>query len=89
MVRSYKIMAEIDKVTWYVDPIIKAARVGHRERLYKEAKLKSVQKTSFLSNKVVNPWNKLDDATVQASSSNRFKNRVNADHNGYFSSVEI
>ena len=33
LIQLYKIMAEIDKVTWYTHPIIKAARGGHRERL--------------------------------------------------------
>ena len=56
----YKIMTEIDKGTWYAGTIIKAARSGHSERLCKEAKLKSEQRTNFLSNRVVNPWNKLE-----------------------------
>ena len=57
-------------------PIIKAARGGHREL---------VQKTNFLSNRVVNPWKKLDDAKIQAPSTNSFENRVD----GYYSSVEL
>ena len=89
LIEWFKIKAEIDKVTWYAGPIIKSARGGHRERLCKEAKTKTVQRTKFLTNRVVNPWNKLKNATVDAPTTNSFKNRVDADHNGYYSLVEL
>ena len=76
-------------MTCYAGPIIKAARGGHIERLCKEAKLKCVQRTNFLTNRVVNNWNKLDDSTVQGPTTNSFKKRVDADHNGYYSSIEL
>ena len=88
LIRWYKINAKINKVT-YVGPIMKAPRCGHRERLCKEAKLKCVQRTNFLTNRVVNKCNKLDDSTVQAPTTNSFKNLVDTDHNGYYSSIEV
>ena len=75
LIQWYKINAKIDKVTCDAGPIIKAVRGGHRERLCKEAKLKCVQRTNFLTNRVVNNWNKLDDSTVQAPITNSFKIR--------------
>ena len=83
LIKWYKIMDDIDKVAWFAGPIIKAARGGYIERLYKEAKHKSVQRIDFISNRVVNLLNKLNDATVQAPSTNSFKNRADSDHNGY------
>ena len=41
-----------------------------------------MQRTNFLTNRLVNPWNKLDDTAVHAPTTNTFKNRVDADHNG-------
>ena len=35
-----------------------------------------------------NPWDKLDDATIQAPKANSFKKRVDAEHNGYYSSKD-
>ena len=37
LIQWYKINAKIDKVTWNVGSIIKAATGGHRERLCKES----------------------------------------------------
>ena len=41
LIQWYKLKAEIDKVAWYAILIFKAAKTGHRERLCKEAELKS------------------------------------------------
>ena len=62
-----------------LDPITKASRAGHRERLCKEAKLKCVQIINYLANRVVSPWNKLDDTTVQRPTTNSFKTRADAE----------
>ena len=40
--------------------------VGRRERLCKEAKTKTVQRTNFRANRIVNPRNKLKNAIVDA-----------------------
>ena len=45
--KFYQIKTEIDKVTWYTGPIIKAARNRHTELLCKEAKLQTVQNTNL------------------------------------------
>ena len=76
-------------MTWYAGLIIKAARSGHIEILFKEVKLESVQRTKLLTNRVFNPWNMRGDATVRAPTTNNFKNRENTNHDEYYSSVEL
>ena len=48
---------------------------GHSKKLRKEKTSKLVRK-NFLSNRVVYPWNALQEETVSAPSTNSFKNRL-------------
>ena len=87
LIRQFKIANRIDQIDWSSDQIIRQARGGNRPKLCKELKPNTSQRANFFTNRIVNPWNKLSDLTVSSSSTNEFKNRVDTDCKGYYSST--
>ena len=48
-----------------------------------------MQRSNFLTNLAVDPWNKLKDEIVNALTTNGFNNRMDTDQNDYYSSFEF
>ena len=89
MIQQYKIQAGIDEISWFATPTTREARSGHRAQLQREVRTSTAQRFNFYTNRIANNWNKLADATVTASSTNGFKNRLDIDQKGYYSSTEL
>ena len=89
MIQQYKIQAGIDEISWFATPTTREGRSGHRAQLQREVRTSTAQRFNFYTNRIANNWNKLADATVTASSTNGFKNRLDIDQKGYYSSTEL
>ena len=89
MIQQYKIQAGIDEISWFATPTTREGRSGHRAQLQREVRTSTAQRFNFYTNRIANNWNKLADSTVTASSTNGFKNRLDIDQKGYYSSTEL
>ena len=78
MIQLFKIIEGIDIVDINITPRGNAQPEtrGHSKKLYKRPVRLNISKHTF-SNRVVNPWNSLNEETVQSSSVNIFKNNLN------------
>jgi ribonuclease P/MRP protein subunit RPP40 len=72
LIQQYKLANGLDRVTWHVDPQ-KAAQSGrYRRELVKNC----LPRFNFFSNRIVNPWNALNEETKSAATLNQFKSRI-------------
>jgi hypothetical protein len=72
LIQQYKLANGLDRVTWHVDPQ-KATQSGrYRRELVKNC----LPRFNFFSNRIVNPWNALNEETKSAATLNQFKSRI-------------
>ena len=75
LIEMFKFSKGLESVKW-VSMIQKStARSNRRSQLRREV-VKNNQRHNFSTNQVANPWKKLPDTVVEASSVNSFKNRL-------------
>jgi hypothetical protein len=77
-IQAYKIMSNRDIVNWHVQPVVIKASYGHRPRLIRELVSNCAQRYNFYTNRIVNDWNALADATVESKSVEIFKYRYDS-----------
>ena len=89
MIQMYKIQNHTDHISWFVEPTIRETRIKDRPNLAREIKPNTAQRTNFFTNRVANKWNKLSEETVKAKNINSFKNWLDLDLKGYYSSPKL
>jgi hypothetical protein len=74
LIETFKIMRGLDKVpsSKFFSPAVVRHR-GHSDKLFKSRSRLNIRK-NFFSQRVVNPWNALPQDTINANSTNEFKN---------------
>jgi hypothetical protein len=74
LIETFKIMRGLDKVpsSKFFSPAVVRHR-GHSDKLFKSRSRLNIRK-NFFSQRVVNPWNALPQDTINAHSTNEFKN---------------
>ena len=75
LIEMFKLNKGIESVKWVSKIQKSTARSNRRCQLRREV-VKNNQRHNFYTNRVANPWNKLPDTVVAASSVNSFKNRL-------------
>jgi ribonuclease P/MRP protein subunit RPP40 len=72
LIQQYKLENGLDKINWHVEP----QRANKSGRLRRELVKNCLPRYNYFSNRIVNPWNALDEETRQAVTMNTFKERV-------------
>ena len=73
-IQQFKILTSRDEVHWISTPRSTEPMRGRRAQLRREHVTSCSQRENFFTNRIVNRWNELPDALVQATSLNSFKN---------------
>jgi hypothetical protein len=72
LIQQYKIENGLDKINWHVKPQQSNQSGRLRRELVKNCQLRF----NFFSNRIVNPWNALDDETKNSTTIGMFKARI-------------
>ena len=89
MIQLNKILKGSDQDTWFAPPTLRESRKMNRPQYCSKLKSNMAQRANFFTNRMANHWNKLSDESIGANSINTFKNRLDIDLNGYYSSPEL
>lgn len=76
LIQMYKIVNNLDHVTWHNKPILRNPTPRHRSHYVGKIVMNCEIRNKFFTNWVINPWNAFPDDIVNAKTVNSFKIRL-------------